>query len=131
MSGVDFLYFFRNEPRDNIRSTPEYIEYSKMIVTLEKTKYRLRYVPYDNQVREQEITRVLTLPDLRDDLKDKYKNELKNIRENREYTIKQLTTSIDEQIKRIIENGYIKRFYKDDNDIKKLDIMMGLGYLGQ
>lgn len=130
MSGVDFLYFFQNEPRENIRALPEYIEYSKLIVTLEKTKYRLRYAPYDNKEREQVITRVLTLPDIDDNLKKNYETELKNIRDNREFTINELTKSIDKQIENIMNNGYIKRFYDGDNDIRKLNIMMGLGFIG-
>lgn len=143
MSGTDFFYFFRNEPRNDIKTSKEYIQYSKLLIQLEKTKFRLRYAPYDNEIREQEIVRVLTLDDLGDDLKESYKEELKQIRDNRRDSIKELRSSINQQILNLLENEYLTRFFvvpvKDEqknikyiiDENKMLTIMMGLGLIGQ
>ena len=138
MSGTDFLYFSRNEPRENIKQTSGYKQYSTLMARLEQTKFRLRYVPQDNIIREREIVRVLTEDNLESNLRNRYKQELDQIRNNRSETMKELKESVDKQCLNLIENDYLKRFYtaytKDgipiENNDKKLKLLMNLGYQG-
>ena len=76
MSGADLYFFSRNELRDDIRNSPEYATYYDMVSRLEKTKLRLRYVPYDNMNRERDIMAILTLSDLKDPEKKKLPNRV-------------------------------------------------------